>query len=252
MAVGENRLDAAQSSRQETRSLHQRILTDIRDKILSGAWPPGHRVPFEHELTEQYQCSRMTVNKALTELVNAGLIERHRRSGSFVRRPASQTAALEINDIENEVKALDLVYHYDMTDRRLRDAGPEDQAALGLSEGIPLLQITCMHHAGPRPFCFEERVINCDAVPEAKDTDFSKLAPGSWLLRKVPWSVAENHIRAVGASQGVAQALDVSKGTPCLVIERRTWIGGQPITRVRLTYAGETHMLVARFSPAQK
>ena len=53
-------------------SLHRRILEDVEGKILSGEWPPGHRIPFEHELTEQYQCSRMTVNKAITELVKRG------------------------------------------------------------------------------------------------------------------------------------------------------------------------------------
>ena len=62
-------------------SLHRRILDDVEGKILSGEWPPGHRIPFEHELTEQYQCSRMTVNKAITELVKRGLIERRRKSG---------------------------------------------------------------------------------------------------------------------------------------------------------------------------
>ena len=34
--------------RGESISLHRRILSDIREKILSGAWAPGHRIPFEH------------------------------------------------------------------------------------------------------------------------------------------------------------------------------------------------------------
>ncbi|RUW22285.1 GntR family transcriptional regulator, partial [Mesorhizobium sp. M4B.F.Ca.ET.013.02.1.1] len=82
----------------EAVSLHQRILSDISEKILSGAWAPGHRIPFEHELTTEYNCSRMTVNKALSQLAKAGLIERRRRSGSFVRQPQSQAAVLELHD----------------------------------------------------------------------------------------------------------------------------------------------------------
>jgi cytochrome c-type biogenesis protein CcmF len=57
-------------------SLHQRIRADIQERILSGAWPPGHRVPAEHELMAEYGCSRMTVNKALSALAAAGLIDR--------------------------------------------------------------------------------------------------------------------------------------------------------------------------------
>lgn len=230
-------------------SLHQRILSDITEKILSGAWPPGHRIPFEHALTEQYQCSRMTVNKALTELARAGLIERRRRSGSFVRRPQSQAAVLEIHDIATEVQALGLPYRYEQIEQRRRRGTPEDRALIDADAGTRLLQLTCAHFAGQRPFCLEERLINLDAVPEADAADFSASAPGAWLIAKVPWSAAEHHIRATGADRLVAKALDIPKGAPCLVVERRTWSAGQAITHVRLTYAGESHALVARFAP---
>ena len=56
-----------------TTALYQRIRGDIEGKIMSGDWPPGHRVPFEHELMESYDCSRMTVNKVLSGLAAAGL-----------------------------------------------------------------------------------------------------------------------------------------------------------------------------------
>ena len=55
-------------------TLHKRIRTDISARILSGAWPPGFRIPFEHELMAEYGCSRMTVNKALAPLAESGLI----------------------------------------------------------------------------------------------------------------------------------------------------------------------------------
>ena len=93
-------------------TLHQRILSDIEGQIVSGAWPPGHRIPFEMALAEQYDCSRMTVNKALTQLARAGLIERRKRSGSFVTHPQAQSAVLEIHDIKSEVLSLNLSYSH--------------------------------------------------------------------------------------------------------------------------------------------
>ena len=99
-------------------SLHQRILADISERIVSGDWPPGHRIPFEHELSAEYQCSRMTVNKALSQLAKSGLIERRRRSGSFVTRPRSQAAVLEIHDIKAEVQALGRPYRYELSRAR--------------------------------------------------------------------------------------------------------------------------------------
>ena len=85
-------------------TLHQRIRADIEKRILKGAWRPGHRIPFEHELMEQYGCARMTVNKAISSLVATGLIVRRRRVGSFVAEPRAHSAVLEIPDIRRAAR----------------------------------------------------------------------------------------------------------------------------------------------------
>lgn len=235
----------------ESISLHQRILSDIREKILSGVWAPGHRIPFEHELTEQYNCSRMTVNKALSQLAKAGLIERRRRSGSFVRQPQSQAAVLELHDIRIEVEALGLPYRYERLERVKRRANAEDRALLGLAAAGPLLALEGMHFAGERPFALEQRLINLSAVPEANEEEFLEIAPGPWLIGRVPWSEAEHRIRAMAADETIADALDIDPGSPCLVVERRTWSAEHPVTHVRFIYPAESHTLVARFTPSQ-
>ncbi len=61
-------------------TLYKQIRLDIERRILTGEWPPGHRIPFEHELMARYRCSRMTVSKALSELAQADLIERRRKA----------------------------------------------------------------------------------------------------------------------------------------------------------------------------
>lgn len=232
-----------------TPSLHQRILEDIRARIVSGGWPPGFRIPFEHELTAEYGCSRMTVNKALSQLAKEGLIERRRRSGSFVARPRTQAAILDIHDIKGEVEGLGLPYSYSIGARQRRKATREDRERLDLDEAGPVLHLACRHFAGDRPFCHEDRVINLGAVPDAEHEPFHALAPGSWLIARVPWSAAEHVISATGADAATARMLDVDPGSACLVIERRTWSAGRPITHVRLTYPGGSHRLVARFAP---
>lgn len=235
----------------EATSLHQRILADISERILSGEWAPGHRIPFEHELTQQYDCSRMTVNKALSQLAKAGLIERRRRSGSFVRRPQSQAAVLEIHDIRVEVEALGLPYRYERISRHERKSGQSDRELLGLDAPEPVLALEGLHFAGKRPFCREERVISLKAVPEAAKENFLEIAPGPWLVARVPWNSAEHRIRATEADKATAAALKIAAGSPCLVVERRTWSAGQPVTHVRFTYAADSHTLVARFTPSQ-
>jgi len=232
-------------------TLHQTILREIEGRIVSGEWPPGFRLPFEVDLAEHYGCSRMTVNKVMTQLAKAGLIERHRKAGSFVTRPRAQSAVLELHDIEAEVKSLGLPYAYTLISRKDRRSNAEDRRLMELHQPTPMIELLAVHRAGARPFCVEERRINAGAVPEAADTDFETNAPGQWLIAQVPWSAAENRIQAMGAPAEAARLLELPKGTACLVVERRTWSHAGPITFVRLTYPGDSHTLIARFAPAQ-
>lgn len=240
---------APKAAKRTGMSLHQRILSDIQDRILSAQWPPGHRIPFEHELMVQYRCSRMTVNKVLTQLASARMIERRRKAGSFVSRPHSQSAVLEIPDIKTEVSALGLPYRFEILSRHKRRGNRDDRALLDAQPGVPVLELTCRHFAGPQPFCFEERLINLAAVPEAAQETFRDAAPGAWLLTRVPWTTAEHRIRATEALHAAATALEIKAGKPCLAIERKTWRADHAITFVRLTYPGNVHELVASFAP---
>jgi GntR family transcriptional regulator, histidine utilization repressor len=241
----------ADESSAATPSLHAQILADIEGRILSGEWPPGHRIPYEHELTARYDCSRMTVSKALTQLVRAGLIERRRKAGSFVTQPLSHSALLEIRDVAAEIAALGLPYAFTVLARTKRRATPADRNRLNAPAGAPVLCVVCRHDAAGRPFCHEDRLISLAAVPEAAEEQFETISPGPWLLAKSPWTSAEHRIRAVAADRAMAETLRLTEGAPCLVVERRTWLTERPVTHVTLTYPAGAHELVANFTPSQ-
>jgi GntR family transcriptional regulator len=56
----------------------------IRAEIIRGAYPAGHRLPTEIQLASDYGVSVITVQRALKELEQERLIERHRGRGTFV------------------------------------------------------------------------------------------------------------------------------------------------------------------------
>jgi GntR family histidine utilization transcriptional repressor len=56
-------------------------------------------------------------------------------------------------------------------------------------------------------------------------------------------------VRAVNADSTMAKRLHIETGTACLVLERRTWQAGAFVTEARITYPGDRHRLVGRFSP---
>jgi len=232
------------------KSLNQRIRTEIERRIGSGQWPPGHRIPPEHELMAKYDCSRMTVSKALTALAQAGIIERRRRLGSFVARqhPHLEQVALDIPDIPQVVTERGFSYAYQERLRRLRAPVPSNDQESHFDAGDRVLELHGVHLADGTPFALESRLISALAAPEALGADFSATAPGSWLLEHVPWTRAEHRIRAVNADALDATLLEVDVGAACLVIDRRTWRGAQPVTAVTQAFLGTNYDLVARFS----
>lgn len=229
--------------------MHQRIRAEIEARIRSGAWPPGHRVPFETELMSQYGCARMTVSRAMTALVEAGLIVRRKRAGSFVARPRVHAPVLNIPDIQAEIEARGEAYAFRLLTRVVRDADRDAPGEFELAAGGKLLALDGVHDAGGRPFALERRLVSLKAAPDIEAADFTAETPGAWLLEHVAWSEAESRICAVNANAEVAGLLALDEGAACLVVDRRTWREGRGVTRVRQIFPGEAYDLVARFGP---
>ncbi|QKR98753.1 UTRA domain-containing protein [Sphingomonas sp. CL5.1] len=230
-------------------SLHARIVGEIEADILSGALAAGARLPVEQELMRRYDCSRMTVSKALGELTRRGLIDRRKRAGTFVGRPRVHSVVLDIPDLAQEVAARGQAYAYCLAERRIRAASDAERALAGAGK---VLQLDGVHLADGLPLAVEERLVSLASVPEAADALFEDVSPGGWLLHHVPWTEAETRIAADGASGVIAERLGVAAGTPCLVIERTTWRGDAGVTFVRQHFLGAHYDLVARFGPGAR
>lgn len=223
-------------------SLDQRIREDVVAKIRSGLWRPGDKIPTERELTEQYGCSRMTVSKAISSLVLAGLIERNKKAGSFVCQPPLETAAFGIPDPAQLIRARGDDYGFALHGRKVV-ASSEMLGAAGEQ-----LELVGVHLANGGAFATEYRIINLAAAPAAQGADFAAVQPGTWLIDHIPWSNARHRIsaRAAGRDAGL---LGVEKTTACLSVERWTWHEDRPLTYVRSMFPGHRYDLIAEFAP---
>jgi GntR family transcriptional regulator len=65
--------------------LYQQLAERLRREIASGALPPGGRLPSEPELARRHGIGRPTVRQATEVLVQSGLVERRRGSGTYVK-----------------------------------------------------------------------------------------------------------------------------------------------------------------------
>jgi len=232
-----------------TGPLHEQIRRAVCAPIISGAWPPGRRVPSEHELMARFGASRMTVNRAMRALADDGLIVRRRRTGSLVAAPAGDRAVMAMGGIRGQIEGRGQIYAHESLARRRARATDDIAGRFAIAAGTPLLNLSCRHLADGRPAALEDHWINLAAIPEAGDEPFDKTPPGEWLAAHLPWPKSQYAVTAINAGAAMAKLLDVEPGTACLKIDRRSWRDGVPATFVATLCLGNGHTLTGEVAP---
>ncbi|MFD9129291.1 FadR/GntR family transcriptional regulator [Kitasatospora sp. NPDC059571] len=92
------------------RSLVDDTIAQLRERLGSGAWAVGERIPTEHELAERLGVGRNTVREAVRVLVHAGMLVTRQGEGTFVRStsdPAALLRGVQRSDVRDvlEVRA---------------------------------------------------------------------------------------------------------------------------------------------------
>ena len=89
-----------------------------------------------------------------------------------------------------------------------------------------------------------------DFAADFLEQDFTVLTPSAYLSSISPLQDAEHVVRAEMPTTGVRDALKMHVHEPCLVVLRRTWSGGRPVTWGRLYHPGARFELTGRYTPA--
>jgi len=79
----------------------EQISRQLRSSIFDGSYPPGHRIPTEHELADTFGVSRIIVREAVRDLEKSGLVEVKRGAygGAFVQQMKHNAATSVMRDI---------------------------------------------------------------------------------------------------------------------------------------------------------
>lgn len=155
--------------RQETKSgiAYTTISNYLRKKIYSQEWEPGHRIPSENELRMKFSVSRGTVRRAIADLVDEGLLEQVRGSGTFVtdthlthpggNRPLSFAESLHLQNKDFVTKVL-------VCERK--PATLAVAAHLGIEEGDPALHLVRLRTVDDVPVMLIASWVPLDVCPD--------------------------------------------------------------------------------------
>jgi len=232
---------------QEPVPFYEKVKQAISSNIHAGVWKPHDRIPSEAELVQEFGFSRMTINRALRELTDEGLLVRLQGVGTFVAEPKGQSALFEIRSIADEIAAR---HHRHRSDVRLLeriDADGRQAAALGLAEGTPVFHSLLVHYENDIPVQIEDRIVNTHVAPHYLAQDFTLTTPHAYLSQVAPLTEGEHIVEAVRASLQERDWLHIDADEPCLLIRRRTWSVNHIVSHARLLFPGSRYRLQGRF-----
>jgi GntR family histidine utilization transcriptional repressor len=238
---------AARVSPSIASALYQQVKDFIAGKIQDGSWKPGDRVPSEQELVARFGISRMTVNRALRELTEQGRVVRVAGVGTFVADSKPQSTLLHIANLAGEIKQRGHDYQCDVIAVLREPATLEAASALDLHTGASVFHSICVHRENGLPVQLEDRWVNPRAAPDFLAQDFHAVQPSEYLLRTVPFDQVEHVVDAILPTAEQATRLEMPADQPCLLLTRRTWTRGLPVTFVRCLHPGTRYRLGSRF-----
>ncbi|MDT8345122.1 MAG: UTRA domain-containing protein [Thermohalobaculum sp.] len=225
---------------------YRSIKAKILDGIIRRDWAAGDLIPNEEDLARDYGCSRSTVNRALQELADLGILERRRKAGTRVALRQTRGATVQIPIVRAEIEQGGRRYGYVLLDRAETRADAASASLIDVPRGTPLLHLRCLHLADGTPWQLEDRLINLAALPAARAVDFEAVGPNEWLVMQVPYSRCEHIFSAAPPSDAERDHMRLQPDEPVFVIERRTWLGPQALTHVRLSHPGLGFRMVSR------
>ncbi len=228
---------------------YQQLKDLIINRIASGDLQPSDRVPSEHELVEAMNVSRMTANRALRELHDEGYVDRIAGSGTFVADLRSQSHLVAVQNIAEEIAARGHRHSSTVVRQSRQHARGEIARALHVEQGTDVFHMLLVHFENGSPVQVEDRHVLASFAPECAAQDFTSITPSAYLTSVAPLQEAEQVVRAVMPNAAVRRLLQMRDDEPALMLLRRTWSDGRPVTFGRFHHPGSRYELTGHYIP---
>ncbi len=218
----------------------------LEQGIGSGVLLPNSSLPPERELADITDLSRVTVRKAIQELVREGLVEQRQGSGTFIREPVArmEQSLSRLSSFTEDMAQRGMETTSRWLERGVFSPNEKEAATLGLDEEEEVARIYRLREAGGRPMALERASLPLDILPnplEVRTSLYEVL--GHHGLRPVR---AVQKISAINLEAREAELLGVVEGAAGLSIERTSFLeNGRVAELTRSLYRGDAYDFVA-------
>lgn len=229
--------------------LYLRLRRRLEHLISTGQLKSGDALPAERELAEFAGISRVTVRKAVDDLVKDGLLSRRRGSGTFVAKPVSRVEQTlsRLTSFTEDMARRGLVTRSEWLRRGVFLPSPEEMMILGLGVGGRVARVERLRFGDNLPLAIERASISHEFLPAPEDLETSLYLEldkvGARPVRAI------QRISATNIKEEEAALLGVPVGSAGLAIERLGYLAsGRVVELTRSLYRGDAYDFVAELS----
>lgn len=223
--------------------LYRRVENCILAVIGRGDIGPDDALPPERDLAQALEVSRVTLRKAVGNLVSQAVLVQRHGAGTFVAGRVEQPLS-KLTGFTEDMKGRGLATGVNWLEKSLGAATPDEASALNIAPGSGVARLYRIRYANDKPMCIELAVLPADILPDPETVDISLYA--KLEARHARPVKARQRLRAQLLEMEQARLLEVAAGAACLYIERLSYLGsGDAIEFVRSWYRGDAYDFVA-------
>jgi len=205
------------------RPLYKQVKDSIIQQLVAGEWRPGDKLPSEFDLAARYGVSQGTARKALDELTAQNLLIRQQGRGTFVATHNPHRALFHFFHLIGKDGSRQLPSSRVLS-CATRRATREEEEKLDLKPGNQVIQIDRIRDLGGKPTIVERIVVSARRFGGLVKMSRRGLPNTLYELYEERYGVtiyqAEEHLRAVAATEREAELLGVAPGHPLQEIDR--------------------------------
>ena len=225
--------------------LYVQIKEYIRRNIQSGIFDVNDRIPSERKLAEQFNVNRLTVSKALSELVQEGRLYTQVGKGTYVAPEKIDQALHTLTSFTQDMVGRGQRASSRVLYASVDAANPEVAKALSILPGTEIVVLHRVRIADNKLIALEKSHLVYAFCPDILDKhDFNQESLYQVLRENydIHPTYAHQTIEASVAENDEHEALEANACTPILRITRVTHDqNDQPMEFVRSSYRGDRY-----------
>jgi GntR family transcriptional regulator len=230
---------------------YHQVYVSMRAWVRDGTYRPGEQIPTEPALCAMFGVSRITVRKAVDELVREGWLVRHQGRGTFVELSSARApASLDLAEAMSQVADLGAVTR--VRDLQVGEVEPDEEtrAALGIPQGAHVQRASHVRLLRGVPLGYITTFAPLDVASRVKPHDAGGQPLFELLERSgIRVGEAEQWIAATLANVEVARALAIDVGAPLLKLTRVVFdVEARPVERVVALYRADAYQYRMRLA----